>query len=96
MFSFFDAVMGKETIQIHELPKHMLYSKIMRDHNVKQKQLISIGDRAIDYREAKKARIKNILLVEYGWGYRKEEVPRHKQKVVIEKPQDIMRAVKKV
>ena len=43
---------------------------------------------------AKKGAEKNIIIVDYGWGYDKEKVP--KQKIIVKKPADVLKAIKKI
>ena len=36
----------------------------------------------------------NIILVDYGWSYDLEKIPEYHQKVIIKKPEDILKAIK--
>jgi HAD superfamily hydrolase (TIGR01549 family) len=56
-------------------------------------EIILVGDRAVDYDEGTRAGLKNIILVDYGWGYDKK---RFKQEVVVEKPADMLEAVERI
>lgn len=58
-------------------------------------EIIIIGDRINDYKDAKEAGLSNILLVDYGWGYDKNKIPEYKPKAIVKKPLDILDAVKK-
>lgn len=60
---------------------------------VKPNEVIMIGDRTIDYDEGIKVGIpsKNIILVDYGWGYDKDKVP--EQKYQIKKPTDLIKVL---
>lgn len=55
---------------------------------------ISIGDRKIDYMESQLAGIKNILLVDYGWGYDPTKISGHRQNIKINSPKEIIKAIK--
>src|SRR3989344_1670866 len=50
------------------------------------KEVIMIGDRVVDFNEGVEAGLSenNIMIVDYGWGYDKDKVP--KQKTLIKKP----------
>ena len=56
-------------------------------------EVISIGDRTVDYEAAKKAGLadENIILAGYGWGYDKDKV---KTKNIADKPEDILSIIK--
>ncbi len=67
--------------------------KLLDEKKFSGYEVVMIGDRINDYNAAEKAGIKNIILVDYGWGYDKTKIPNYKQKIKIEKPLDILRAV---
>jgi len=54
---------------------------------------ISIGDRNIDFIEGTKAGLKNIILVDYGWGYNKESISEYNQKFIIKTPLELIEAI---
>jgi phosphoglycolate phosphatase len=64
---------------------------MMNDFDLTSDSVLLIGDRLIDYHEAEEAGIKNIILVEYGWGYDRSKIP--KQEVPVNEPKDLLRAV---
>lgn len=68
----------------------------LRQLGVKPFEVIMIGDRTIDYDEGIEAGLESdkIILVEYGWGYDKDKVP--KQKILVEKPLDLLKAIKNI
>ncbi|MEK6948429.1 MAG: HAD family hydrolase [Nanoarchaeota archaeon] len=68
--------------------------KLLNEEKLDVKEVIMIGDRINDYESAIGAGIKNILLVEYGWGYDINKIPDHKQDIKVEKPKDLLLAVK--
>ena len=63
---------------------------------MKTSEVILVGDRVVDYRLAQKAGIQNLILVEYGWGYDKKLTPNYKPKVIVNKPQDLLKAIARI
>lgn len=49
-----------------------------------------VGDRDIDLDIASEIGLKNVILVEYGWGYRKNKFS---PDIAVKKPKDILRAI---
>jgi phosphoglycolate phosphatase len=66
----------------------------IRFYGLHPEEVVSVGDRAIDYAKGTEAGLKNIILVEYGWGYSTEQVPGYERRVIVKKPRDILKAVK--
>jgi len=62
---------------------------------IKPNEILLVGDRNVDFIAGSKAGLKNILLVEYGWGYDAKEIPEYQQKALVKSPKDILRAAKK-
>jgi len=62
----------------------------MHKFGVTPEETIMIGDRDVDYDQAKQAQVNKIILVDYGWGYSKEKIP---QKVLVKQPSDLLVAV---
>lgn len=62
---------------------------------IKPKESIMIGDRVIDYLEARSVGIpsKNIIIVDYGWGYDPASLPNYKKDFPVEKPEDILKTI---
>lgn len=87
---YFKGIFGRSEVNHRksEIVKH-----ILKEYNLDKDEIISIGDRTIDYDIAKEIGIRdeNILIVEYGWGYDKDRV---KVNYKIEKPIDIIDAIK--
>lgn len=56
--------------------KNVMMSEVVTNNNYLPDEVISIGDRAIDYAASKQAGLKdkNIILVTYGWGLDRELV----------------------
>jgi len=68
----------------------------MKKYGFSEKETVIIGDREVDYNAGKRAGLNNILLVEYGWGYHKEELHGHDQKVIINEPSQILTAIEDI
>jgi HAD superfamily hydrolase (TIGR01549 family) len=68
---------------------------ILDELGVKKEEVLMIGDMDKDYHAAEKARIKSIL-VEYGWGYKRDNVPGYSLKTKVHKPMDILDAIEEV
>jgi phosphoglycolate phosphatase-like HAD superfamily hydrolase len=62
---------------------------LISENNYSQDEVISIGDRAIDYKVAKEAGLNddNIILVTYGWGLDKSKIGNVK---IADKPNDVL------
>lgn len=67
--------------------------KTMEELNLNPEEIIMIGDRTIDYDEGFSAGIpsENIIIVNYGWGYDKEKIPKQ---VFVERPLDLLKIIK--
>lgn len=63
--------------------------------NSKPEETIMVGDRVIDYDQGTQAGLlgKNIIIVEYGWGYDKGKIPQQKN---IQKPEDLLKAIEEI
>ena len=66
--------------------------KTIEELNLNPEEIIMIGDRTIDYDEGFSAGIpsENIIIVDYGWGYDKEKIPRQ---VFIKRPLDLLKTI---
>ncbi|QQG46415.1 MAG: HAD hydrolase-like protein [Candidatus Niyogibacteria bacterium] len=62
---------------------------VLLDLGLGKEGVIYIGDRDIDADIADEAGIKNVILVEYGWGYHRERP----HKIHVKEPSDIVSAV---
>jgi phosphoglycolate phosphatase len=69
--------------------KSILINNILKENNYTVDEVVSIGDRAIDYEVAKKVGISddNIILVTYGWGLDKTRIGKVR---IADKPNDIL------
>tara|TARA_Y100000310_G_C20682123_1_gene816609 strand:- start:1559 stop:2206 length:648 start_codon:yes stop_codon:yes gene_type:complete len=89
---FFKEILGHPTGK-DALNKPTAFRELLAREGLKESEVIAIGDRINDYHGASEAGISNVLLVEYGWGYDKNDIPDHKQSTIINKPSDILIAV---
>ena len=94
LLKLFDFILAKES-HIGRFEKTESIKKVMNNLKIKSNNVLLIGDRNIDFIEGSKAGLKNILLVDYGWGYDSKEIPEYQQKVLVKIPNDILEAVKK-
>lgn len=94
LLNLFDFILAKET-HVGRFEKTDSIKKVVMNLGLKLDEVLLIGDRNIDFIEGTKAGLKNILLVDYGWGYDLEKILEYKQKFLIEEPKDILEAVKK-
>lgn len=93
--NFFTAIIARENATEEDhISKSKIIIDFMRRQNLTPEEVISIGDRDIDYVVGKKAGLQNIILVEYGWGYHKETNPH--QSVAVRKPADLLKAIKAI
>lgn len=93
ILKLFDFILAKES-HIGRFEKVDPIKKVIENLKINLNEVLLIGDRKVDFIEGSKAGLKNILLVEYGWGYNLEEIPEYIQKVFVKKPSDILNAVK--
>ena len=77
----------------NKIRKHLIVANILEKYNYNVGELIFIGDRNIDYDNAKKVGFKdaNIILTSYGWGFNKEKVGDAK---IANNPNDILDYIK--
>lgn len=75
-----------------KIPKSESILRILKENNTDADEAVLIGDTNSDYKNAKAAGLKHVIMVEYGWGYKKEELIGHMQTITVHKPLDILRA----
>ena len=91
--NIFDVILGKgSTIEL-PVQKMGKFIKLMKQYKATQEETVMIGDREVDYNHAQEAGIKHKIIVEYGWGYNKEKLKEWKQKVIVHKPLDLIKAI---
>lgn len=90
----FKYVLGR-TEYVSEFNKIKLIEEIVEKEGLNNDSVLLIGDRNVDFIDGTKAGLKNILLVDYGWGYNLDEIPGYKKVARITKPRDIFGAVEK-
>lgn len=68
---------------------------ILDEYKYSINEIISIGDRAIDYDVAKKVGLDddNIILVSYGWGFDRDKIGSAK---IADNPKDILKLINKI
>jgi phosphoglycolate phosphatase len=78
-----------------EIRKSVIIADLLKRNDYHLNEVISIGDRAIDYDVAKKVGLddRHVILVNYGWGLNKSLIGAAK---VAEKPIDILELVSRV
>lgn len=92
MEKYFTEIIGsRKNGPIKKVPE---LKALLRKQNLMPEEVIMIGDRINDYEDARGAEIINIILVEYGWGYDRKKIPEHRQKVAVNKPKEILDAIK--
>jgi len=94
LLKLFDFVLARGD-HIGRFEKTESIKKIIRDLAIKSEEVLLIGDRNVDFLEGSKAGLDNILLVDYGWGYNLEEIPKYKQRVLVKSPDDLPNAILK-
>ncbi len=92
----FAEVLGREHKSSGRLEKTVLFGELLRRHNIAPNEAILVGDRDLDFKEGVAAGLTNIILVEYGWGYSKDEVQGHNQRISVYQPSDILKAVAEI
>lgn len=75
--------------------KSDMMAGLMSENNYSSDEIVSLGDRAIDYEVSRKAGIDddNIILVDYGWGLDKSKVGNAK---VANNPKEILNLIDKI
>ena len=91
---YFKYILGRQHY-ISEFNKIGLIEEIIKKMGLKHDEVILIGDRNVDFVDGTKAGLKNIILVDYGWGYNLNQIPNYKKKVTVKKPSEIIGAIEK-
>lgn len=75
--------------------KNKLAGDLIKKYHLQKQNIIFIGDRSIDYDSALQLKLplKNILIVEYGWGYDHQKI---KMKYKIRRPLDLLKTIEKI
>lgn len=90
LYGLFDSVAGRPRHQLERFNKAERMQEAIRDAGCEPDEAILIGDRNVDFIEGTDAKIKSIILVDYGWGYNQGEIPDYKSKFTIKKPTDLL------
>jgi len=91
---YFQEITGRESLKIKRFEKTEAIKNILQKHNLDQSEVLSIGDRNVDFAEGSKAGLKNIILVDYGWGYDLKLIPEYKKIFTINNPSELIDAIK--
>jgi len=88
----FDLIFASD--KIGPMVKNGAFIETFNKLNLKPSEVIMIGDRTIDYDHGIEVGLESskIIIVEYGWGYDENKVP--KQKILVEKPLDLLKAIR--
>ena len=78
-----------------KIKKRERIKNILAANNFSTDEVISIGDRTVDYDSAKKIGLadENIIIVSYGWGYDEKKVT---IKNIAHQPEDILKIIDKI
>ena len=95
IFHLFDFVYAKHDFITNPMKKEGAIENLVSKLGILKEDVVLIGDMTSDYFNAKKAGVKKILLVDYGWGYDKEKTP-ERVKFEVKEPKDILLALKKI
>ncbi len=94
IYGCFKTVFAKENEYPEPFKKTVAIPLAMDEFKAKPEETIFVGDRNVDYDQATKAGLKNIILAEYGWGYDPAKIPWQNKELKVKKPEDILIAVK--
>ncbi len=91
---YFSTIIGKIDNAPTNLRKSDELVKIIKKFNLTNKEVIMIGDRVIDYTEAKKIGLDNIILVSYGWDG-KEKLKAQNIELIVHSPREVIKEIEK-
>ncbi|MCU0680298.1 MAG: HAD family hydrolase [Planctomycetes bacterium] len=94
LFSYFTLILGKKDTKTQFL-KTAAIPEVLERFKVNKNQVISIGDRNIDYDSSKKCGLKKFIIADYGWGFDKSKA-KNKLVITAKTPLDIIKAVIKL
>lgn len=95
LLEYFKEIIGGTTLKTNQSPKAEAIKSIVEKYSTPE-NTISIGDRNIDFTEGTAAGLKNILLVDYGWGYDTKLIPEYKQNFTIKNPLELIDAINNI
>lgn len=92
LFDFFQEIYSGAD---KKMQKSEMFKETMNNFNYSPDEVITIGDRAIDYDASKKAGLddENIILVTYGWGLNKKVIGDAK---IANNPKEILNLIEKI
>jgi phosphoglycolate phosphatase len=91
LLKYFSKIIGTRINGVR-YAKDRFIEEVVTEFGVKKNNVILIGDREVDFEDGTKTGLKKIILVEYGWGYNKDNVP--KQDFLVHMPKDLLEAVR--
>lgn len=94
LLKYFSLVAGKDDNESKLLKKSDKISDIMKQYNTTTEEVISIGDRNIDYDIATELGIQNFILASYGWGCDVSKIGSNA--IIADSPKEIIQAVKTI
>ena len=90
---YFKEIIGRESTGVKRFEKIDAISRVVEKYSSPE-NTISIGDRNVDFIAGSKAGLKNIILVDYGWGYDLNKIPEYNQKMKVNSPKELLIAIK--
>lgn len=94
ILSYFSVIIGKTDDAPTNLRKTEEITKMIKNLKLTNEEVIMIGDRVIDYTEAKEAGLTNIILASYGWDG-KEKLKEYAN-LMVHSPKGIVQRVKEM
>jgi len=76
--------------------KAIAIMQVLERDKLHEKEVILIGDKAADFKEGKKAGLSQVLLVEYGWGYKPDSIPEYERRYIVRNPKQLIQVIRKI
>ncbi|MBR9701246.1 HAD family hydrolase [Candidatus Woesearchaeota archaeon] len=89
----FDHIKGVDSSDTRK-PKNEMFQDIFDAWKLRPEQVVSIGDRAMDYLDGKAAGIDNFILASYGWPCNLEKIPANTP--IAHSPEEIPAAIETI
>lgn len=74
LYDHFTRVVG-QLVGEPEIDKAEVFQALIREHALDPGEVIAVGDRVSDYRDAVRADIRRFIMTDYGWGYNPIHLP---------------------
>ncbi len=91
----FSHIIGLSDKSGEVIQKDVEIRKLLSELKLSPRDAVMIGDRIVDYTDAKKAGVDKVILTNYGWGFDKALAP-DRVKVEVNEPKDIIKALKSI